>query len=149
MTCLFCEINEGTQKSLSVYDDKHCHGFMDKFPLSAGHLIVASKAHSETISGLNYQQRSHLFDVANTLANKLRAVEPKIKAFNFVINDGKASGQHIPHVHLHVIPRYGFDGWLLLLKMLSNKINPIYLLGYAKSIQTIWSNMVKEQTRSS
>lgn len=121
---------------------------MDKFPLSVGHLIVVSKLHTETISGLSYQQRSRMFDVANTLANKLRAVEPKIKAFNFVINDGKAAGQHIPHVHLHVIPRYGFDGWLLGLKMLSNKINPVYLLGYAKSIQTIWSKMVKEQTKN-
>lgn len=148
MTCLFCEINEGKKKSLSVYEDKYCHGFMDKFPLSVGHLIVVSKLHTETISGLSYQQRSRMFDVANTLANKLRAVEPKIKAFNFVINDGKAAGQHIPHVHLHVIPRYGFDGWLLGLKMLSNKINPVYLLGYAKSIQTIWSKMVKEQTKN-
>jgi histidine triad (HIT) family protein len=31
-------------------------------------------------------------------------------ATNVVINNGEASGQEIPHLHLHIIPRYDDDG---------------------------------------
>ena len=74
-----------------VYEDEKVVAFLDIKPLNEGHTLVIPKAHYENI-----------FDVPRELIAYIHGVTSIIQ------QDGKAAGQDIFHLHVHVVPR--FDG---------------------------------------
>lgn len=107
--CLFCKIINGTESSVSVYEDELCLAFMDIYPLSPGHVLLIPKHHSELILDQTQTVRAHLSHVAHEIVRAQRQAGFGKKGSHFLINDGKGSNQHIPHVHLHLIPRHPND----------------------------------------
>lgn len=80
----------------------------DKFPVSRGHLLIIPRRHLADWFDTTTEERLALFalaDEARTLL--LETFAPG--GFNLGINVGEVAGQTIPHVHLHVIPRYRGD----------------------------------------
>ena len=108
-TCVFCKIVRGEIPSLKVYEDDKTLGFLDIAPINAGHTLVIPKEHSDSIAELSD-------DAAADLMIKVKTIAPKIakavgaSAFNLGVNNGKISGQIIPHTHIHIIPRFEKDG---------------------------------------
>lgn len=105
MDCIFCKIAEGTIPALKVYEDQKVMAFLDINPRAKGHCLVIPKKHYSDLSELSDEQSSELFSVARSIASD--AME-KLGAsgFNIFINNGKAAGQIIPHLHVHIMPRY-------------------------------------------
>lgn len=63
--------------------------------------------------------RQHLYQVYDGLVAAQRRAGYGIEGTHLLVNDGRATNQHIPHAHLHLIPRrrgdaLGFAGRLLL-----------------------------------
>lgn len=104
-SCLFCQIREGQADASLVYEDELAIAFMDLYPVRRGHVLIIPKQHAERLSQLDQIQRSHLFELANAVINAQIAVGLPADGANLVVNDGKAANQHIPHVHIHVLPR--------------------------------------------
>lgn len=91
-----------------VYQDAVCVAFMDIHPMSRGHVLVVPRLSRPTLSELDAATRSHLWEVAERIgAAQRRALGSR--AQHLLVNDGKAASQTVPHVHIHVIPRYGHD----------------------------------------
>lgn len=107
--CLFCKIVQGTEDSIKVYEDGLCIAFMDIYPLSRGHVLVIPKSHSEKLQDQNQKVQDHLFRVSNGIIAAQRAANFGVGGTHFLINDGKQTNQHIPHVHFHLIPREPYD----------------------------------------
>ena len=107
--CLFCNIVQGTEDSIKVYEDELCMAFMDIYPLSRGHVLVIPKSHSEKLEDQIQNVQDHLFRVSNGIIAAQRAASYGVGGTHFLINDGKQTNQHIPHVHLHLIPREPYD----------------------------------------
>lgn len=124
MTCLFCKINNGTLPCISIYENNHCHVILDKFKLNKGHLLVISKHHQQSITQLSHEERSQIINTATKITIAMKEVNRKIKDIHFLINDGPGAYQHIPHVHLHLIPRYQFDLPILITNIFTRYINP-------------------------
>lgn len=103
--CLFCAINQEQLPAARVYEDEQCTVFLDLYPISHGHTLVISKHHAAQVAGLPEQQYLHMQQVAQRIVAAHRAWDSSILAHNWVINDGLVAGQHVPHVHLHLIPR--------------------------------------------
>lgn len=105
MDCLFCKIARREFPASLIHEDMHAVAFLDIEPRSAGHTVVVPKRHAETLLDL------HGGDVG-TLFTAVRAVTALLKSalhpdgFTIGINHGTAAGQAIPHLHVHVIPRY-------------------------------------------
>ena len=107
--CVFCLIAAGKIPASKVYEDERAIAFMDIVPLRPAHVLVINKRHAQYVHDLNDDERNHLFAVANKVGQALRASAFKPAAVHFNISDGKAAHQTVPHVHLHVLPRYQHD----------------------------------------
>lgn len=107
--CLFCKIIEGKISSEKVYEDDAVFAFLDVFPASEGHTLVAPKKHFSRFTDMDAESVALLFQAARKIT---AAIEKAFSAegSNIGINDGKVAGQEVPHVHVHIIPRRKGDG---------------------------------------
>ena len=107
--CLFCDLAAGEAERSVAYEDDRAVAVMDLNPVNEGHLFVLPRAHAELLGELDDETGAHLFRVAMRLAAALRRTEIRCEGVNLFLADGEAAGQEIPHVHLHVLPRYEGD----------------------------------------
>ena len=105
MTCLFCQILDGKISAHFIYEDNSHVAIMDKYPIHRGHSLVIPRKHHEKITDMDVGEVSDLFSKVPSIS---RAVIEATGAdgFNIGQNNGRAANQIIPHVHVHVIPRY-------------------------------------------
>jgi len=108
---VFARILRGELPSHRLYEDDRCVAILDLFPVNPGHLLVIPKAAAVTVDQLDPADAAHLMAVGARLSKAVRARAPKCEGVNFWISDGAAAGQEVPHVHLHVIPRFAGDGF--------------------------------------
>ena len=83
-------------------------GLWDAFPLSPGHALLVPKRHVETWFEASGEERFELSQ-GITIARDVILREHQPDGFNVGINLGEAAGQTVPHLHVHVIPRYRGD----------------------------------------
>lgn len=105
MRCIFCDIAEGKQDAHVVYEDKTHLAILDKYPIQLGHTLVIPRDHHEKIIDLSTDGVSQLFSKVPDVARAILKVTGA-DGFNIGQNNGKAANQIIPHVHVHIIPRY-------------------------------------------
>lgn len=109
--CIFCKIVRGIVPASVVYSDDRVIAFLDIQPINSGHTLVIPKAHAALLSELDEETGAHMFVVAMRVAAALRRSGLRCEGINLVLSDGEAAFQEIPHVHLHVIPRFRGDGF--------------------------------------
>ena len=102
MDCIFCKIAKKTIPSKIIIETKNSIAFLDTFPLSRGHTLVIPKNHYERIQDMTVDDNTDLF---NTVQNVTSKVDKITGSTLLAVHNGKASGQEIPHVHVHLIPR--------------------------------------------
>lgn len=111
--CVFCAIVAGRSPASLVHEDSELLGFADLRPVTTGHLLVIPKAHSAGLDDLPADVGGRMFQVGQRLAAALRRTDLPCEGVNMFLADGVAAGQEIFHVHLHVIPRFAGDGFVL------------------------------------
>ena len=80
----------------------------DAFPVSPGHTLVIPRRHIGSFFELTDAERACMVELlAKAKAELDLSFQPD--GFNIGINDGAAAGQTVPHLHLHLIPRYWGD----------------------------------------
>ena len=120
MNCLFCEILRGKVKANFVYGDESHVAILDKYPIQLGHTLVMPRDRHEKITDMNPEKVSSLFSKVPVIARAILEVT-KADGFNIGQNNGKAANQIIPHVHVHIIPRYSNTGPGWTKRMISNE----------------------------
>jgi diadenosine tetraphosphate (Ap4A) HIT family hydrolase len=80
----------------------------DGYPISPGHTLVIPKRHIGSWFEITQAEQQALLDL---LAKAKAVLETEFKpdGYNIGINDGPAAGQTVPHLHMHLIPRYKGD----------------------------------------
>jgi histidine triad (HIT) family protein len=105
--CPFCAIVARRSPAHWVLDDADAVAFLDTRPVFPGHVLLAPRAHVETLADLPGGDVGQFFQHAQRIA---RAVEEGLAADGtFVAINNKVS-QSVPHLHVHVIPRRKKDG---------------------------------------
>ena len=80
----------------------------DAYPVSPGHTLVIPRRHVGSFFDLTADERRELLALLDQARTKLLdSLHPD--GFNIGINDGPAAGQTVPHLHIHLIPRYQGD----------------------------------------
>ena len=102
MNCIFCKIIQGEIPAKIIKETKKSLAFLDAFPLTRGHTLVIPKKHYEKIQDMSTEDNSDLFETVHKVSAK---VDKITNATLIAIHNGKQSGQEIPHVHVHLIPR--------------------------------------------
>ena len=109
--CPFCKIIAGDLTGSFVYKDEVCSAIMDIQPINTGHLLVMPNEHIADLAGLQPETASHIILIAQKLALAVRQSGVECDGINLFLADGKAAMQVVPHVHLHIIPRFEEDGF--------------------------------------
>lgn len=108
METIFTKILEGKIPSVKLHEDEQCFAILDINPVNKGHILIITKVAYPTLADCPDETISHLMVLAKKADLKLRQ-QTGCSATNLVINNGKASGQEVPHMHLHIIPRFEND----------------------------------------
>ena len=118
MDCIFCKIASKEIPAKILVETESCIGFLDAFPLAEGHTLVIPKKHYEKLQDLPSDINSEVFSIVNSLISK---VDSLTGATLVAIHNGKDSGQEIPHLHIHLIPRSKDDSAGAVHSMFSKK----------------------------
>jgi diadenosine tetraphosphate (Ap4A) HIT family hydrolase len=80
----------------------------DGYPVSPGHTLIIPKRHIGSWFEITPEEQSAMLDL---LGRAKAALEEEFKpdGYNIGINDGPTAGQTVPHLHMHLIPRYKGD----------------------------------------
>ena len=103
-SCLFCAIVSKDIHAFVVLETKWSVAFLDTNPLANGHTLIVPKSHFELFEDLPEEYANDLIHSTSEIASKVIAALG-MDGSTIAINNGKASGQAVPHVHVHVIPR--------------------------------------------
>jgi diadenosine tetraphosphate (Ap4A) HIT family hydrolase len=100
--CPFCEA------SVAVMSNDLAYARYDKFPVSPGHVLIVPFRHIADFFDTTEEEKRAMLRLVQQLKPRLD-VEWHPDGYNVGINCGTAAGQSVPHVHLHMIPRYRGD----------------------------------------
>ncbi len=102
---------DGKLPSYMIYDDDDCLAILDKYPIDNGHSLIITRQHYEKITDMSIDDVSKLFSKVPKIINAIIKATGA-DAFSIAQNNGKSAKQIIPHVHIHLIPRYNATGTL-------------------------------------
>jgi diadenosine tetraphosphate (Ap4A) HIT family hydrolase len=101
--CPFCKLEREkileTEISFAIYDG---------FPVNKGHALIIPKRHTPNYFDLSSEEQKDCFELLNRVKGIVQE-EHNPAGFNVGININEAAGQTVPHVHIHLIPRYEGD----------------------------------------
>ena len=100
--CPFC--NPDSEREL-LLETATAYAILDKFPVSEGHTLIIPKKHESDYFKLSFKEQSACWFILNK-AKEILIERFQPDGFNVGININETAGQTIPHVHIHLIPRY-------------------------------------------
>ena len=104
LPCPFCLV----PADRITQDCEHAFVIRDAFPVSPGHTLIIPRRHVASFFEITDTERTGLMSLlAAARADLDREFRPA--GYNIGINDGTAAGQTVPHLHIHLIPRYTGD----------------------------------------
>ncbi|MFA6816219.1 MAG: HIT family protein [Lentisphaeria bacterium] len=106
--CVFCKIIKGELPCCKLYEDDKIFVFLDIAPFNLGHALLIPKVHCHSITTLPKEYLDALIEKAPEIAAAVMH-STGADGFNLLLNNGSCAGQEVPHVHLHVIPRFTTD----------------------------------------
>ena len=103
-TCPFCNpdlpgIIQSSDLAVAIWD---------AFPASEGHALVMPRRHITSLHEATPMEHNALFSILREVRAQLQG-QRRTDGFNIGINEGQAAGQTVPHLHIHLIPRYMGD----------------------------------------
>lgn len=106
-SCVFCRIIAGEIPSRTVYSDDAAVAFLDVAPYKRGHTLVVPRMHVPDALA----DAGVLASIAPAITATGRLLVERLGAdgLNLLSNVGEVAGQSVPHLHLHLVPRYAHD----------------------------------------
>ena len=102
--CPFCD----PPPEQILIDGSEARVLWDTHPVSPGHVLIIPRRHVASLFDSTATERENLLRLADD-ARRILTQKHAPDGFNLGINDGRAAGQSVPHLHMHLIPRYRGD----------------------------------------
>ncbi len=99
--CPFCFLD----RARILAEDALTVVYRDGFPVSPGHTVIIPRRHFATLFEASAVEQAALL-AALAKAKAILDELHKPDGYNIGINHGQAGGQSVPHLHIHLIPRY-------------------------------------------
>ncbi len=91
-----------------VYQDDNFLVLMDKYPINIGHTLVIPKKHYDNLLLMPPTEVGRLYSLVTIISESVVA-SVNADGFNVGQNNGIAANQIVPHVHVHIVPRFKPD----------------------------------------
>ncbi|WP_206604384.1 HIT family protein [Arthrobacter pityocampae] len=107
--CPFCSIVNQTDSAVrEVYRNDHVIAFFPLNPATLGHTLVIPRQHVPHIWELSEDSAGHLAISIIRLSKAVKnAIHPD--GLNIIQSNGEAATQSVPHIHVHLVPRWESD----------------------------------------
>lgn len=116
--CIICKIVAGEIPTEKICEDEHTLAFLDINPSAPGHSVVTPKKHGVSILDFSEQELGKVMATAKIVAQSLEKAL-KCEAITIGINHKEKKG--LPHLHVHLIPRWENDNGGALQSIVSNR----------------------------
>lgn len=106
---IFAKMLRGEIPCFKIFEDDRTLSFLDIMPAATGHTLVIPKELAETMFELSPEGMAATIKTTQLVS---RAVKNAFDAPGVMLVqlNGKASGQSVPHLHFHILPRFhGLD----------------------------------------
>ncbi len=129
--CIFCRIIKGNIPCKEIHQDENFLAFLDVNPCSKGHCLIVPKKHGEDIFDFEDEECEKIIPFTKKV---MKMIKEKIgcNGFNVGWNNGKFAGQVVPHLHVHIIPRFEGDNGGSMHSIINNpgelKVEEVYSL---------------------
>lgn len=108
--CVFCKIIRSELPASFIYRDKEISAFLDIYPINRGHVLIVPNEHHQYFENIPPQVFSKMALLAQDIQNAYVPAGIRAEGSNFFLSNGTVAGQEVPHVHLHLAPRFTGDG---------------------------------------
>lgn len=102
MSCVFCQIIDGTIPSQAVYQDEQCYAFADINPQAPVHILIVPRRHIASIAEAQ-KEHNHLLGHLHWAAAQIARSKGLTQGYRTVINTGENGGQTVDHIHVHLL----------------------------------------------
>jgi histidine triad (HIT) family protein len=106
---IFEQIVSGEIPGRIVYETDTVAAFLDANPLAPGHTLVVPKEPYERLDDLPDDIAADVWAAVQSLTPRIESVVDA-DATTVGVNNGPTAGQEVPHVHVHIVPRFEGDG---------------------------------------
>ncbi|HOP29135.1 MAG TPA: histidine triad nucleotide-binding protein [Spirochaetota bacterium] len=103
MDCIFCKIASGQIPSEKVYESERVLAFKDINPVAPEHILIIPKKHISDIEELNGDDSGDIAEILFAAKEIARERSLTEKGYRLILNNGKAAGQEVFHLHMHII----------------------------------------------
>lgn len=103
MNCIFCKIASGEIPAQIVYENETVLAFNDISPITPEHILIIPKKHITSVDDITKADAgisSAMFEAAMEIS-KIKNLSGK--GYRLIINNGKAAGQEVFHLHMHIL----------------------------------------------
>lgn len=105
-SCIFCEIARKQAPASIIYEDKTIMAFLDIRPLNIGHTLIIPKSHYVDIFDTPENELANVHTISKKISMAIKKAT-NADGISIIQQNGKAAGQDIFHLHVHVVPRFG------------------------------------------
>ena len=100
--CIFC--GEPTM----VIENELAFAHYDSYPVNPGHCLIIPRRHVADYFQATVEEKAAIWALVDEMKTIIDR-DYKPDGYNVGVNVGKAGGQSVPHIHIHMIPRYKGD----------------------------------------
>ncbi len=105
--CIFCKIVNKEIPSTVVHEDDNTVSFMELHPSAPGQLMVILKKHGRSMLDYSDEDLGIIMPVVKKMAKK---VQDGLQCEHITIGINHLEPTGVPHMHIHLIPRWTDDG---------------------------------------
>lgn len=117
--CIFCKVIAKEVPGYFILEEKEYVAFLDIFGSTDGHTMVVPRRHGYSILEYSEEELGKLMGGAKKVAEKMKKVL-NTDAITIGINHEEEKG--VPHLHIHLIPRFNDDGGKVLQSLVNSGI---------------------------
>lgn len=106
--CIFCRRDDESLNNIMCENDEFFARY-DNFPAAPGHVEIVPKCHIESFFDLSEREVAEAYSLIVEAQQRIvKEYEPP-HGYTIGINEGRAAGRSVDHLHIHLIPRYFGD----------------------------------------
>ena len=91
-----------------VIENELAFAHYDSYPVNPGHCLIIPRRHVAEYFQATTEEKAAILALVDEMKTIIdRDYRPD--GYNIGVNIGEAGGQSVPHIHIHMIPRYKGD----------------------------------------
>lgn len=109
--CVFCDIVSRKVAASIVYEDELTMAFLDLRQFHPGHTLVIPRRHFRDVREIDHSTGAALMVTLSKVTRAVGSIFPN-EGLSIWHSIGEAAFQEVPHLHVHIHPRFRDDGVL-------------------------------------